>query len=186
MRARLDDTWYVASGDIRVIPRYADPLGTATIPPCEGEGGSSFEAFAIVGVRPDAAFASPDFEDLVFIAEGTHAKLPWLQRLRREPACLEPDEPVSLEGPWLGILGSRHQTEVDLVPPYTLSMRVDDASVKRYERSFLTIHVGPELGMPLDRRDIRDVLQHGGTVAVSARCRDHEFWAEEVEAAPPA
>jgi hypothetical protein len=43
---------------------------------CDGALGDPFEAFEIVGVRPEVAFASPNIEDVVFIAEGTHARLP--------------------------------------------------------------------------------------------------------------
>jgi hypothetical protein len=186
MRARLDGAWYIANGNIRVIPRYGDSLGTATVPPCEGEGGFSFEAFSIDGVKPTVAFASSRLEDTVFIAEGTHADLAWLPGLRREAACLKRDDPVSLKGPWLGILGPHHETEVDLVPPYNLSMRVDDASRSRYERTFLTIHVANEAGQPITQEDLRASLRRGGNLSVVAVCRDRDFWAEEVDALPPA
>jgi hypothetical protein len=186
MRTRLDGSWYLGSGDIHSIPSYRDSLGMATVPPCGGEAGFSFEAFSIVGVRPEVAFASPRYEDLIFIAEGTHAALPWLERLRREPTCAEQDQPITLEGPWLGILGPRHETEIDLVPPYNLSMRVDESSPSGYERTFLTIHVGRDAGRPLTRRDVEVSLQQGGSLSVTAICRDHDFWAEDLAALPPA
>jgi hypothetical protein len=186
MRARLDGSSYFGSGDIHTIPSYGDPLGIATMQPCQGEAGFSFEAFSIVGVRAEIAFASPRYENLVFIAEGTHGTLPWLERLRREPACGERDEPITLEGPWLGILGPHNETEIDLVPPYKLSMRVDESSPSGYERTFLTIHVGRDAGRPLTRRDVEDSLQQGGSLSVTAICRDRDFWAGEVDAPPQA
>lgn len=120
MRARLNDAWYLGNGGIHVIPTYGDSLGMARVGGCGGTLGFAFEAFSIVGVSPEIAFASTNHEHAVFIAEGTHADLRWLPDLRREPACLARDERVSLEGPWLGILGPHHETEVDLVPPYAV------------------------------------------------------------------
>jgi hypothetical protein len=183
--AQLDGRWYSGNGGIRVIPTYGDSLGTATIPPCEGGDGSRIEAVSIVGVSPEVAFASPRFEDIVFIAEGTDSFPPALQRLRHEPRCNDRDAPIVLNGPWLGIIGADGNTEVDLVPPYDLSMRVDDASVARYERSFLTIHVAADIGRPLDREDVRSSLREGGNLSVTTACLDGQFWAEDLTASPP-
>ena len=185
MRARLDGSWYLANGDIRVLPTYGERLGMATIPPCEGQGGSRIAAFSIVGVNPSVAFASPDFEEVVFIAQGTHALPRALERLRTEPACEKSAAPISLTGPWLGILGPHHETELDLVPPYTLEMRVNEASSTRYERTFLTIHVSEDAGRPITHEDVRSSLREGGDLVVIAACRDREFWAQAVEARPP-
>ena len=185
LRARLDGSWYVSSGGVRVIPSYGDALGKATVPPCGGEGGYSFEAFSIVGVRPEVAFASPRYEDLVFIAEATQTAPRWLQRLRVEPTCAEQDEPIALQGPWLGIIGPHHETEVDLVPPYTLEMRVDEASSRRYERTLLTIRVADEAGRLVTPQDVRTSLQQGGNLSVRAVCRNGEFSAKHVAALPP-
>jgi hypothetical protein len=88
-------------------------------------------------VSPKVAFASP---------RGNAVSSQWLQRLRREPTCAKQREPTILDGPWLGIIGPHLETEVDLVPPYDLDMRIDDASATRYERVFLTIHVAKSLG----------------------------------------
>jgi len=164
LMAQLDGRWYLGNGGFRVIPTYGDSLGMATIPPCEGGDASSIEAVSIVGVSPEVAFAAPRYaEDIVFIAEGTDSLPPALQRLRQEPTCVDRDAPIALKGPWLGILGPHHETEVDLVPPYDLSMRVDDASVARYEQTFLTVHVAANIGRPLTREDVRMSLWEGGT-----------------------
>lgn len=98
LRAQLDGSWYVSTGGVRVIPAYGDALGMATVPPCGEEGGFSFEAFSIVGVRPEVAFESPRYEDLVFIAEAIQTAPEWLQQLRVEPTCAQQDEPITSKG----------------------------------------------------------------------------------------
>jgi hypothetical protein len=185
LRARLDGRWYLANGGIRVIPTYGEPLGTAVVPPCEGGDGFRIEAVTIVGVSPEVAFASPSREETIFIAEGTASLPPELKRFRRQPRCANPDVSILLDGPWLGIIGPDGRTEIDLVPPYRVSMRVDEASDPRYERVFLTIYVGSNLGHPLSREDIRSSLWEGGSLAVTATCVDKQFWAEHVTASPP-
>ena len=162
-RVRLDGRWYVGTGGIRVIPEYGDPLGEAVVPPCGDEDGFRIEAVAIEGVSVELAFASPTREDTVFVAEGTPSLPPPLQRLRREPTCAHEGSPISVRGQWLGIVSADGDTEVDLVPPYVLEVRVVDASVPRYERTFLTIHVAAELGRPLSREDVRSSLWEGAT-----------------------
>jgi hypothetical protein len=87
---------------------------------------------------------------------------------------------VELTGQWLGILDAG----TDLVPPYRLPMRVDVASIPRYERTFLTVHVEPEMGRPLRRADLRSSLWRGGSLAVSVSCADDRFFAEEITSIP--
>jgi hypothetical protein len=183
--ARLDGRSYDAWGGVSLIPTYGDSLGSAVIPPCGNEREFRIEAFRIVGVKPEIAFASPQYEESVFIAKGVSPLPSELERLRQEPKCIAKGGPVRLQGPWLGIIGTDGKTEVDLVPPYNLSMRVDAASNPRFERAFLTIHVGTELGRPLTREDLRSSLWEGGDLAVTAKCIDGEFWAEQVTASPP-
>lgn len=185
LTAQLDGRRYLGNGGFVVIPTYGDPLGTATIPPCDEGDGSRIEAVSIVGVSPEVAFASPDFEDTIFIAEGTDPLPQELERLRQEPRCADGDAPIVLQGPWLGIIGADGHTEVDMVPPYDLSMRVDDASVARYERTFLTIHVAADIGHPLTRKDLQSSLWEGGDLSVNAACLDGQFWAEDVTSSPP-
>jgi hypothetical protein len=185
LTARLEGRAYAASGGMRVIPRYGVRLGTAIVPSCEDEGAFRIEAFAIVGISPDVAFASPRYEEAIFVAEAVKSLPPGLERLRREPTCIAKDSPIHLHGPWLGIIGPGNKTEVDLVPPYDLEMRVDRASVERYERVFLTIHVAKSLGQPLRRDDVRSSLWQGGDLSLTATCVDDEFWAERVTASLP-
>ena len=186
LEARFHGRLYLGNGGFRVIPTYGDSLGTATIPRCEDANGFDIEVVSIVGVRPDIAFAAPSYaEDIVFIAAGSDSLPPALQRLREEPKCVDRDAPIVMNGPWLGIIGADGKTEVDLMPPYDLSMRVDHASVTRYERTFLTIHVAADLGRPLDRDDVRSSLWEGGNLSVTAACLDGEFLAEDLSALPP-
>jgi hypothetical protein len=183
--ARLDGRSYVANGGIRVIPALGEPLGTATVPPCEGDG-YTFQAVSIVGVDPEVAFVDPGREDIIFLAEGIGALPPELMRLRREPRCRQKDAPIHVRGPWLGIIGPHEKTEVDLLPPYQLEMRVDRASVPSYERAFLTIRVAADAGRLLTREDVRTSLWEGGSLSVTVTCLRGRFWAHQASAHPPA
>jgi hypothetical protein len=104
---------------------------------------------------------------------------------RFEPTCRPKDAPISLRGPWLGILGVDGRTGVDLLPPYDLTMRVEDASDDRYEGALLTIHVTTDVEELLDRDDVRTSLWEGGSLVVSAACGDEEFVALSVSGQPP-
>jgi hypothetical protein len=176
---QLDGRSYYANGGIKIMPTYDEPLGSAIVPPCESEEGFQIEAFSIVGVDPKVAFASPEREEIIFIAEGVYEMPPELQRLRRPPPCAG-NAPVELAGQWLGIL----DPGVDLVPPYRLQMRVDLASVPRYERTFVAIRVEPGLGRPLGRADLRSSLWKGGSLTVMVSCSGGRFLAKTITALP--
>jgi hypothetical protein len=156
------------------------------VPGCGDDDGYDFQAVAIVGISQEVAFVDPGREDIVFIAEEILSLAPELMRLRHELRCREEDAPIHLQGPWLGIIGPHDETEVDLVPPYTLEMLVEDASHPRYEETFLNIRVAAERGKQLDRHDVQSSLWQGGTLAVTAMCVEGKYWAQTVMAAPPA
>lgn len=177
---RLDGRSYSGMGGIRVIPTYGEPLGEAFVPPCDEDAGFRIEAVRIVGVDPKIAFASPDREETIFIADSVNELPPSLQRLRRAPRCDHGEAPVELTGQWLGIV----DPGVDLIPPYRLQMRVDLATVSHYERTFPTLRVESELRRPLRRRDLRSSLWQGGSISVTATCVRGQFHAQEVAALP--
>lgn len=185
---RFDGRVYAGTG-VKVLPTYGAPLGTAVAEPCEpfDPGGWGIDAVELVGVDPAVAFGSLKWGRSIFIAMDETGPLPAeVKRLLREPPCEGADEPIELSGPWLGIMGPDETTELDLLPPYDLSMQVEQASVPTYERSFLTIHVGPELGQPLTRDDVDAFLLQEGDLSVTAHCVDDQFWADRVDAGPPA
>lgn len=183
--ARLAGRSYYANGGIRVIPVPGEALGTASVPDCEGDGGYTFQAMSIVGVPSETAFVDPEREDIIFVAEDIESLPPELMAFRREPRCEDEDAPIRLHGLWLGIIGPQ-ETEVDLLPPYRLEMRVDDASALRYERTFLTIRVAAHSGRLLTRDDVRKSLWEGGDLSVTATCSKGKFFASEATASPPA
>jgi hypothetical protein len=76
-------------------------------------------------------------------------------------------------------------TEVDLDTPYQIDMQVVHASVPRYRRAFLTIHVPEALGRPLSREDVETSLWKAGSISVTASCRDGDYVAQDVTASPP-
>jgi hypothetical protein len=184
--ARLAGRSYYANGGIRVIPVPGEALGTASVPDCEGDGGYTFQAMSIVGVPPEIAFVDPEREDIIFVAEDIVSLPPELMTFRREPKCEDEDAPIRLHGLWLGIIGPHEETEVDLLPPYRLEMRVDDASAPRYERTFLTIRVAADSGRLLTRDDVRKSLWEGGDLSVTATCAKGKFFASEATASQPA
>ena len=183
LEARFEGRTYVGNGGFRRIPDYGEHLGTATVPSCGTEPAFEIDALAIESIDPTTAFASPDYEDVIFTAEDLDALPSELVRLRQQPRCT--GDVVELDGPWLGIIGRDGNTEVDLVPPYDLDMRVDTASSPRYQRAFITVLVEAERGMPLTREDVRTSLWAGGTIHVVARCRDGAFEALGLSTAPP-
>ena len=185
LTAAFEGRRYVANGGLNIIPEYGRYLGKAHIPPCNGGEGFEIDAYAIAGTRPTVAFASPRYEDVLFLHRSLASLPPELEELRSPPRCLGNDAPITLSGPWLGIIGPGGETEMDLVPPYALTMRVEEAIPDLYSATFLRVQVGPELGQPLDREDVRSVLWEGGTLSVTASCRDGTFWAETVDARPP-
>lgn len=184
--ARLEGRSYYANGGFRVIPTPGEALGTASVPDCEGDGGYTFQAMSIDGVPPEVAFVDPEREDIIFVAEDISSLPPELVPFRSEPACVEGDAPLRLRGLWLGIIGPHEKTEVDLLPPYRLEMRVDDASAPRYERTFLTIRVAGDAGRLLTRNDLRRSLWEGGDLSVTVTCRQRRFFATTAAAYPPA
>jgi len=184
LEAELDGRTYVANGGFHQIPDRGERLGLATVPSCGTEPPWDLEAYAIVGVDPAIAFIAPNYEDSVFPAAGEDHPAELLA-LRAEPECAG-REPVELDGQWLGILGRDGDTERDLLPPYDISMRVDDASSDAYEDAFITVLVELEAGTPITRHDVRTSLWEGGTIHIVATCRDGAFEANEISTSPPA
>jgi hypothetical protein len=90
----------------------------------------------------------------------------------------------ALSGPWLGILGADGNTETDLLPPYDLDLRVKYASVRKYERAFITVRVQKDLGAPLTRDDVRSSLLQDGSIALTVRCESERFVTKQVSAFP--
>lgn len=79
----------------------------------------------------------------------------------------------------------RRHTEVDLVPPYDVTLLAEKGSPPRYARAYLTVRVPAALGRPLDRVDVESSLWEGGTISVTARCEGGALVATDVEAGPP-
>jgi len=105
--------------------------------------------------------------------------------LMTSPSCDAGDTPLRLEGEWLGILGADGNTELDLLPPYDVDIRVRDASSDRYLRSLLTVRVPPTLGHPISHLDVRTALWKPGTLAAQVHCGDGgRFVADQVTVTP--
>jgi hypothetical protein len=178
---------------VKVSPVPGRRLGTAVMPPCDdtggqlpAAGGGPIRVAELPGVSPEIAFVPLDRNDVVYIRSNRTHLPPGVMRLTRAPVCVSGDAPISLAGPWLGILGPGGQTEVDLVPPYTLSLFVLHSSSPRYLRAFLDVRVPASLGRPITRPKLRASLLHGGTISITATCRSGRYIATHVETAPPA
>jgi hypothetical protein len=176
---------------VRVSPVPGRRLGTAVMPPCDdtggqlpAEGGGPIRVAELPGVSPEVAFVPLGRNDVVYIRSGRKHLPPGVMRLTRAPACLAGEAPISLSGPWLGIMGPGGRTEVDLVPPYTLSLLVLDSSSPRYLRAFLDVRVPASLGKQITRPELKASLLHGGTVSITATCRSGRYVATHVETAP--
>jgi hypothetical protein len=176
-----------------VRPVEGKPLGTATQPGCqdtpdgpEAEG-SDVEVVEIEGVLPDVAIALTGRGESILIREDVdYERLPpELARLLSAPSCDSGDQSVELSGRWLGILGADGQTELDLDPPYDVRILVAEASLADYARAELTVRVPATLGRPLTRKDVESSLWEGGTLTATVSCRDGDFVAAAIKAAPP-
>ena len=168
-------------------------LGTVTQPGCQdtpdGPAPSTeqIEVTEIEGVSPDLAITIRGHGDSVLIRDDVdHQRLPAeLARLLRVPGCDSGEEPVQISGRWRGILGADGHTELDLNPPYDVRIEVTETSVADYERAELTVRVPTTLGRPLTRKDIESSLWEGGTLKATVSCRDGDFVASAIKAAPP-
>jgi Family of unknown function (DUF6281) len=182
-----------AGTSVRVSPVPGRVLGKAVIPPCDDTGGQLPATRAqrigvaeLQGVSPSVAIVPLGQNDTVFVRADRSTLPPEVKRLTRTPRCLRADAPVSLAGPWTGILAPNGDTETDLVPPYDLSLLVLHTSSARYARAFLDVRVPASLGRPITRAELRASLLHGGTIAITATCRSGRYVATHVETAPPA
>jgi hypothetical protein len=183
---------YVGNG-VGVSPVTGRVLGKAVMAPCDDtggqlppEGGGRVAVAEIPGVPPSIAVAPVDQNNVIYVRDGRTKLPPEVRRLMHAPACVSADAPIRLAGPWLGILGPNAHTEVDLVPPYDVSLLAMDVSSSRYARAFLDVHVPASLGRPITRPQLRASLLHGGTISITATCRDGRYVATHVETAPAA
>ncbi len=166
-----------------VQPVPGKSLGVATVPPCDGGEPGQLEVAQLDEVDPAIAVVSVDAE-ILLIAVAVEQVPPEVSRYLAPPSCNVRDEPIELFGTWLGILGADGNTEADLLTPYDIFLRVDEASSPRYERAELTVRVPGWLGKPLSRADLEASLSEGGDIRVVAECADGGYVAREVEAFP--
>jgi Family of unknown function (DUF6281) len=178
---------------VRVSPVAGRVLGKAVSPPCDDTNGQlpavrgeRIGVAELPGVSPSVAIVPVGRNDSIYVrADRTHLP-PAVMRLTRTPRCVSADAPISLAGPWMGILAPGGRTETDLAPPYDLSLLVQHTSSARYARAFLDVRVPVSLGRPITRPELRASLLHGGTIAITATCRSGRYVATHVETAPPA
>lgn len=176
---------------VEVAPPEGQPIGTATLPPCDdtGEGdtgdGEEIEIGRLDGVPPRDAVLWRGHPDTVLVREGLKTYPQEVTRLLEAPACDPGDTPIRLSGPWLGILGADGKTELDLEPPYDVDMFVEEASEARYEGAYISVRVPSRAGRPLSREDVQESLWEGGTVIADVRCAIKGYVAETITAQPP-
>ena len=183
---------YVGMG-VKVSPVSGRVLGKAVMPPCDdtggqlpASGGERIRVAELPGVSPSVAIVPVGQNDTVLVRADRTKLPPEVMRLTRTPRCSSADAPISLAGPWLGILAPNGDTETDLVPPYDLSLHVLHTSSDRYARAFLDVRVPASLGTPITKPQLRASLLHGGTVSITATCRAGGYIATHVRTAPPA
>ncbi len=176
---------------VQVAPVPGRRLGAAKFPPCDDTGGSlpagpseRVPVAELPGVASSVALVVLGQDDVLLVRDPKRPPAE-VRRLMQAPACASDDSPLTLEGPWLGILQPDGNTELDLVPPYDLSLRVHRSSAPRYLRAALDVRVPAELGRPLTHRDISTSLWKGGTIALTVACRNGRYIATDVTAAPP-
>jgi Family of unknown function (DUF6281) len=176
-----------------VTPVGGRKLGTATRPGCgdtmEGPepDETEVEVAAIQGVSPDVAILERGRTESVLIRDDVDSgQLPTeLIRVLRAPDCSSGQEPVTVSGRWLGIIGADGHTELDLDPPYDVRIKVDESSFPDYTRAALTVRVPARLGRPLSRKDIESSLWEGGTLTATVSCTESRFVASTIRASAP-
>jgi hypothetical protein len=176
---------------VNVAPVAGRRLGVAHTPPCDDTGGSlpatSGERLPVAelpGVSTSVALVVLGMDDTLLVRDAN--RLPEeIRRLMRVPACAS-SRRLTLEGPWLGILQPNGGTELDMVPPYDVSVRVTRSSESRYLRASLAVRVPAVLGRPLSRHDVRTSLWKGGSISLTVACHDGRYVATTTTAAPPA
>jgi hypothetical protein len=176
---------------VQVAPEEGSPLGTAVLPACNDTDGAEespedIEVARLPGVPQRDAILWRGRTDTVLLRTGLRDIPKEVARLEQAAPCDSGIVPVTLKGPWLGILGADEKTELDLLPPYDLSLFVEESSARRYDRAFLDIRVPSEAGKLLTREDIKKSLWEGGSIeVVVAGCDGRRFLAEDATAFAP-
>ena len=182
---------------VEIAPREGARVGTAILPGCNDQGeevapeeDEKIPVARLPGVSPKVAVTWSGRDDIVLVRESlvrerTESLPPEVARLTDAPKCNERDAPIKLLGPWLGILGTDGNTELDLALPYKIDLQVQEASAPRYERAFLTVRVPANLGRPLTREDVKSSLWKGGTIELVAICAGGRYIARSVRSYPP-
>lgn len=170
---------------VQVAPPEGERIGSAVLPGCGAEEpDEQIPVARLPGVSPKVALVWVGSNDTVFVREGTDLP-PEVAQSLDAPKCDRRDAPIRLSGAWLGILGADGKTELDLLPPYDIDLRVESASARTYEHAFITVSVPKNLGTPLTSHDVRSSLQQGGSIELVVRCERERFFAERVRAFPP-
>lgn len=181
------------SGNAAVHPVNSAPIGQMQVSGCTdlGEPGQpatspwedSVTVERLPGVPPRVAVIEQADLPTVIWVSGDEFKGPFPPRLARyfvPPTCRPNDEPLVLEGPWIGILGADGKTELDMLPPYDVMVFVTSTSSDHYLRADLTIRVPPSLGTPLTHDEATSTLRTGGPIHVEAVCSSHGYLATKV------
>jgi hypothetical protein len=176
---------------VAITPMEGVPLGSAEVPGCNDTGGSPapssmIPVSSLPGVPASDALVMPGNDDTLLVRDSLRDLPSAVLALTRPPSCRASDEPIVLNGQWLGILSADGETELDLIPPYDLSIHVASASNARYERAQLTIRVPPSLGRPISHADVENSLWKGGSIAITAGCDGSLFVAIDVHVLLPA
>jgi hypothetical protein len=172
----------------QVRPVRGEVLGQARLPGCNDTGQSQappdefVDVARLPSVDPRVAVVSADHPEVMYVRADLEELPPQVMGYLVPPVCQQSDKPITLDGPWLGIIQPDGHTEVDMAPPYEVSMLVLHASSQTYLRAELSIRVEPSLGTPLTHQDLETALWKPGTLHVVARCDGKEFVAEEVKA----
>jgi Family of unknown function (DUF6281) len=146
---------------------------------------STFAVASFPGLPSSVALVIPGNDEFVLVRKGLGQLPPAVSALIHAPSCRASDEPIRLSGTWLGILGANGKTELDLVPPYDVFIRVTSSSSSRYERARLTVRVPASLGHPISHQDVVNSLWRGGSISITAGCDGTGFLASDVSVPPP-
>lgn len=174
-----------------VYPAPGTALGKARLPGCNDTGDTSpppdelIDVARLPGVDPNVAFLDAGSPQVIYIRSNVEVLPPEIARFFEAPTCSKGDAPIQMGGTWLGILGADGDTELDLEPPYDVTMLVARSSSPRYLDAELTVRVPASLGAPLTHEDVKSSLWEAGSIEITATCDGEGFVAESVQAFEP-
>lgn len=169
----FNDTKYVAYGDVRRVPRSAEPAGTATQVRCEGAPSSgTVTVFAAEGYEP---------ADIILVNGAPWISqippIPELESLFLPTVCAATDE-FKIVGTVIGVTSDKETTQDgQLAPPFTLDIEATNGPawlLSDYQTVRISGLVDSTTRLASDHL-VGDALSGATPIQASIRCRTGRY-----------